>query len=266
MTQVPLLTIDNLHARATVSLFGGQVLSFCPHADGRERLFMASGARLDGTSAIRGGIPLCWPWFGSREDALPAHGWLRKRLWQLVERQDDLDATRLVLRPESTQGPGFDGSAEVELHISIGQELRLDLLTRNTGSAPFALTAALHSYFAVADIHNVQLTGLQGRYRDKNRDWAEFETPRPYRITGATDRVHLDRPSRLYIEAPGAMTTVVSAGHDSIVVWNPGEGCAEQFVDMAADDYRRMLCVETALTTPLHLQPGHMHLLSQGVR
>lgn len=267
MSQVPLIEIDNLHAKASISLFGGQVLAFCPHRDGRERLFMASAAKLDGSTAIRGGIPVCWPWFGSREEAgLPAHGWLRTRMWQLIERSDDIDATRLVLRPEHTEGPGFAGSAEVELHISVGMELQLDLLTRNTGRTPFALTCALHSYFAVPDIEAVQLTGLKGPYRDKNRNWGEFDTPQPYRFSEATDRVHLDRPARVHIEFPGTMTSIASTGHDSIVVWNPWTACAEQFSDMAAEDYRRMLCVETAVTTPLLLQPGSMHLLSQGVR
>lgn len=268
MAPVPILELDNLHATARISLFGGQVLSFRPHRDGRERLFMASGARLDGSSAIRGGIPLCWPWFGSHntEADLPAHGWLRKRPWQLRERVESPDATLLILVPESTEGPGFAGVAEVELHVSVGQELRLDLFTRNIGEHAFSFTCALHSYFAVQDIHLVKLQGLQGQYRDKLRNWAVLDTPAEYRFNQATDRIHLDRPVRLYIEEPEAFTAISSGGHDSIVVWNPWDAGTRQFADMGAEDYRRMLCVETAVTEGKELLPGHMHLLSQGIR
>lgn len=267
-TQVPMLEIDNLHAKASISLFGGQVLSFRPHRDGRERLFMANAARLDGQAAIRGGIPVCWPWFGShREDSsLPAHGWLRKRLWQVIEQSESLDATLVILQPESTSGPGFNGKAEVELHISVGEELRLDLFTRNIGSEPFRFTCALHSYFAVQDVRQVSLQGLHGEYRDKLQDWAVLETPSPYHFSGATDRIHMDRPARLFIEDAGALTTISSSGHDSIVVWNPWREGASQLADMNAEDYVHMLCVETALTEGSELLPGHMHLLSQGIR
>jgi glucose-6-phosphate 1-epimerase len=264
---VSVLDVDNLHARARISLFGGQVLSFCPHLDGRERLFQSSKARLDGSKSIRGGIPVCWPWFGAHklDSAQPAHGYIRTRPWQLKDKLESVEGTVLVLAPEQCAGPGFSGEAELELHISVGRQLRLELCTRNLGKQPMALSCALHSYFAAQHIQQVELQGLAGQYSDKTRDWAHFETPEPYTFSEETDRIHLQACRRVVIKEGTLETTVESVGHDSIVVWNPWQGCEENFTDMAADDYSRMLCVETALTQGFELAPGRLHMLTQVV-
>lgn len=273
--KVTLLNIHNEHASAQVSLFGGQVLSFRPHRDGRERLYLSKLARLDGSKSIRGGIPVCWPWFGAHKSAantfavnkqhssLPAHGYARVRQWQLKDHMESVEGTVLVLQANDTSGAGFAGSAELELHISIGSQLRLELFTRNTGPEPFPLSCALHTYFAVENILATTLDGLSGTYSDKTQNWAHLETPAPYTFSAETDRIHLVASSAVSIDEPQCNTTVKSSGHDSIVVWNPWSACAGNFPDMAADDYTRMLCVETTLTQGFTLAPGRTHLLVQ---
>jgi len=263
--KVTLLNIHNEHASAQVSLFGGQVLSFRPHRDGRERLYLSKLARLDGSKSIRGGIPVCWPWFGLHKEgsSLPAHGYMRVRQWQLIDLVESVEGTVLVLKAGDTSGAGFTGNAELELHISIGSQLRLELFTRNTGSEPFPLSCALHTYFAVENIMATTLDGLTGTYSDKTRNWAHLETPKPYAFSGETDRIHLVASTTVSIDEPQCNTTVKSGGHDSIVVWNPWSACAGNFPDMEADDYIRMLCVETALTKGFTLAPGRTHLLVQ---
>jgi glucose-6-phosphate 1-epimerase len=265
--KVVLLDVSNAHASATISLFGGQVLSFTPHADGRERLFLSRLARLDGSKSIRGGIPVCWPWFGAHKEdrTLPAHGYVRTRPWLLLESVDTPDYTQLLLQCSDSSGTGLEGQAQLQLRIRIGQQLQLALLTTNTGTAPFPLSCALHSYFAVSNVHQTRLEGLTGDYSDKTRDWAHFATPAPYTFTEETDRIHLAPAAEVVIADGTERTVVQSSGHDSIVVWNPWTECARNFPDMEAQDYTRMLCVETALTQGYKLAPGQTQELVQQI-
>jgi glucose-6-phosphate 1-epimerase len=255
------------HARATLSLHGGQVLSFIPAADNRERLYLSDRAILNGSKSIRGGIPVCWPWFGSHPDGsgLPAHGYVRNLRWRIVSRCSDAHETTLIIEPESTQGTGFTGTAGLQLEIILASTLTLRLVTTNLGKTPFPLSCALHSYFAVGDIAETRLTGLSGRYSDKTRNWQHFDTPSPYRFSEETDRIHLQAAPDVMISSPLGNTRVASAGHDSIVVWNPWARCAENFADMSAGGYRTMLCVETALTQGKMLAPGEAHILTQTI-
>lgn len=266
--RVTLLDINNAHGSATLSLFGGQVLSFVPAQDGRERLYLSKLARVDGSKSIRGGIPVCWPWFGAHKTAtgVPAHGFARTRQWQLLESGDDAAGTWLLLQATDTAGAGFAGEAQLQLHIRVGSTLQVELRTTNTGTTPFPLSAALHTYFAVQDIRRTELRGLSGRYSDKTRDWEHFDTPLPYYFSEETDRIHLHAaPALDIVEAGEARTHIASNGHDSIVVWNPWSECARNFPDMEAQDYTRMLCVETALTQGFELQPQQSHSLVQSI-
>lgn len=266
--QLTLLDIHNAAGRATLSLFGGQVLAFTPMHDGRERLFVSKLARLDGSKSIRGGIPVCWPWFGAHKQqaGLPAHGYIRTRQWRVVDTQESPAETVVLLEATDTQGAGIGGTARLQLRVSVGTGLRVALITTNTGTTPFPLAAALHSYFAVDDIRATSLEGLGGRYSDKTRDWAHFDTPVPYRFFEETDRVHLQAaPAVDIVLGSGARTSVGSGGHDSVVVWNPWSECARNFPDLEAEDYTRMLCVETALTQGFVLEPGEAHTLEQRV-
>jgi glucose-6-phosphate 1-epimerase len=266
--RVTLLDVKNAAGHATISQFGAQVLSFTPKHDGRERLYLSKLARIDGGKSIRGGVPVCWPWFGAhKQDATqPAHGYMRTRQWRLIEANAGADQTVLLLQAEDSSGPGFPGTARLQLRVSVGSTLELQLLTTNIGNAAFPLYCALHTYFAVDDIRQTQLEGLQGEYSDKTRDWAHFSTPVPYGFSEETDRIHL-QPAPLVdiVQGSGARTQVASSGHDSIVVWNPWTECARNFPDMEAQDYTKMLCVETALTQGYTLEPGQTHKLVQRV-
>lgn len=266
--RVTLLDVENAAGRATISLFGGQVLSFTPRHDGRERLYLSKLARLDGSKSIRGGVPVCWPWFGAHkhDSTQPAHGYVRTRQWRLVESQESAEQTVLLLQAEDSSGPGFPGAARLQLRVSVSTNLELQLLTTNTGDIAFPLYCALHTYFAVDDIRQTQLEGLHGEYSDKTRDWAHFATPLPYGFSEETDRIHLQpSPNVTIVQNSGARTRVGSSGHDSIVVWNPWTECARNFPDMEAQDYTKMLCVETALTQGYTVEPGQTHKLIQTI-
>jgi glucose-6-phosphate 1-epimerase len=261
------LDIENAHATATISLLGAQVLSFKPKHDGRERLFVSDKAVMDGSKPVRGGIPVCWPWFGAHKanPDFPAHGFVRSRVWNFVSHEDDDTCTRVILEAADTTHPGFEGTASLRLEVLLCKELTLKLHTRNTGSAPCKLTMALHTYFSVDDVRASQLEGLRGTYSDKTRDWAMLETPAPYTFTEETDRVHLHAAPELRIVTPHATTTIRSAGHDSIVVWNPWTTGVGKFADMSSEGWQRMLCVETAVTQGLQLAPNEAHVLQQTI-
>lgn len=257
------LHIDNPYAHATISLWGAHILSYTPKHDSRERLFLSEKALFDGSKSIRGGIPVCWPWFGSRDDELQAHGYVRTQPWQLLSATDETDYTELMLSPETTQGAGFDGIAELRLTIRIGKTMHVSLSTKNVGEETFTYNAALHSYFAVDDIYHTELKGLSGIYSDKPLNWAEFETPSPYLFTGETDRVHLNPVEKVSIKQSNASTVIQSYGHDSLVVWNPWSEIATSMIDMDNDGYQKMLCVETAVTQGFTVNPQQTHTLLQ---
>lgn len=265
--QLTCLDIENAHAMASVSLLGGQVLSFKPKHDSRERLFVSAKALWDGSKPVRGGVPVCWPWFGAHkaDAAHPAHGFVRTRRWTLVSCEDVDGHTRLILEASDTAHPGFAGTATLTLEVLVGRELTVKLHTRNTGSTACRLTMALHTYFSVADVRSCSLEGLSGTYSDKTRNWAMLETPVPYRFNEETDRIHLHAAPELSIVEPQCATQIRSAGHDSIVVWNPWATGVGNFADMSTDGWGKMLCVETAVTQGLELAPGTTHTLTQTI-
>ncbi|WP_102797024.1 D-hexose-6-phosphate mutarotase [Bowmanella denitrificans] len=261
---MPIISVDNPVASLELSLFGGHVLSFMPKRDNRQRLWLSPKAVMDGSKPIRGGIPLCWPWFGQASQAdLPAHGLVRNQMWQVIRVDDDVDETRLQLQPKQCSGPGFVHSAELTLELLIGHQLSVSLITRNTGQQAFTFGGALHSYFRVSDIGKVKITGLQGPYQDKVQNTLMDTSPSPYCIAAETDRIHLTQSADISIVDAECATQLHNQGHDSLVVWNPWQEKSAHMADMPANGYQQMLCIEAAITQGLELAPGQSHTLKQ---
>ncbi|AXT39998.1 D-hexose-6-phosphate mutarotase [Alteromonas sp. BL110] len=263
------LDVDNAFATARISLFGGHILSFVPKSDNKERLWVSPHAYLNGERPIRGGIPVCWPWFsddhGREKGALPAHGFLRTQVWKLVDSEESASGTTITLSPSFTRAEGFENDCTVTMVIAIGESMDVSLVTENIGVAAFDFNCALHTYFHVNDIQQTLLKGIDGQYKDKLDEWAVKPTPSPYAITGETDRIHLAPIETTEIEVGGdAFTEVISQGNDSLVVWNPWQGAAS-ISDMDPFGYKHMLCVETSLTQGRMLAPGESHTLRQTV-
>ncbi len=263
----PVLEVENAAASARISLFGGQVLSYIPKHDMRDRLWLSKKAIWDGSKSIRGGVPICWPWFGQHPDnSQSMHGYVRTRMWQVQVSNQHENSTSLTLAPLDCQGAGFDAKASLSLRLTIGAELSMKLVTTNIDTKPFTYTCALHSYFNVEDIHKTGLSGLSGDYADKPRDFRIFPTPEPYRFTEETDRIHLTSAAKVNIISETFQIAILSAGHDSIVVWNPWHENSALLEDMENDGYRKMLCVETAITSGKSLAPGDSHVIEQIIR
>ncbi len=265
------LTVETPYSTLTMTTFGAHITGFQPNSDQRQRLFMSPNAIKDGKASIRGGVPICWPWFGDHNNPdYPAHGYVRKITWQLEQQLINTDASiTLVLSPINSNTlqscVGYNPDLQARLVITVGQQLVMELQTTNTGSAPQTFTGALHSYFAVDDIHTTELMGIYGQYKDKCQGFATANTPLPYRFTDETDRVHLCTADKAAIEQqdPNHSTLIYSDGHDSLVVWNPWQQKSITMVDMADDSFQHMLCVETAVTQGIALAPGERHSLTQ---
>lgn len=264
---LPVLEVENATASAKISLFGGHLLSYIPKHDNCDRLWLSKKAILDGSKSIRGGVPVCWPWFGQHPDKnFGMHGYVRTRMWQVQNSTDNENSTSITLVPLDCYGPGFDARASLSLCLVIGSELSMKLVTTNIDTKLFTYTCALHSYFNVEDISKALISGLGGDYADKPRGFKVFPTPVPYRFTEETDRIHLSPAAKVSIINETSQTTILSEGHDSIVVWNPWHENSVLLEDMENDGYRQMLCVETAITLGKSLAPDESHAIEQIIR
>lgn len=263
----PLLSVRNRAASATLSLYGGHLMSYV-RAGEEDILWLSKAVSIEGGKSIRGGIPVCWPWFGQHPSnaSMPVHGLARVREWRLedVSELDD-DSSEILLRLPggSLESPPFPFS--LKLRVSIGKELRVALETGNEGEEEANFTAGLHSYFKVGDISRVSIEGLSGvRYWDKSMDsYCVQEGTLAFK--GKVDRIYREISECEVVDPVlGRRFKVAAEGGRSMVVWNPGEGVERMFPGFVAEDYLTMLCVEAASPSfePVKLEPGFSHVLA----
>jgi glucose-6-phosphate 1-epimerase len=232
-----------------VYLRGGQVTAWSP--PGRSPVLFSSpdGAFVPG-HPIRGGVPVIFPWFGpyAKIPAAPQHGFVRTAPWQLgsVDRQPDKLIIRLSF--EGRDDPFWPAPFRLSYEVSFGVTLGLRLTVQNPASAAVTFEEALHSYFAIADIGAVSVTGLGGcRFIDKTDAMRRKRQPAAaLKFRRETDRVYLDTPDRLAIVDPGhRQITIDKAGAASAVTWNPWAAKAAALGDLGGDLWRRFVCVES---------------------
>lgn len=267
---LPVLHVTTPFATAAISLFGGQLLSFVP-SGGRDLLWLSPLAKQPPTP-IRGGIPLCWPYFGRQDQSadVPAHGIARTAAWHLLEGDSEPDGSvRLLLAPASP----LPSALSVRQELRIGRQLEQRLISENTGDVPLRLTQALHSYFQVGDALRVDVDGLDGLdYLDKYQNYALSHRQhgdwnlRDPRDPGRSDRIYTGAggPYRLTDPLLGRRITITSQGSASLVVWNPGEQGAQALADVG-QHWRQYVCLEVANAGPdqIELAPGARHCLGQ---
>jgi glucose-6-phosphate 1-epimerase len=309
------LQLTTRHGSAIVALHGAHLLSWVPV--GQREVFWLSPDALPEPAAIRGGVPVCWPWFakqGMPEGAMQ-HGPVRGLPWQIsaihASSDDEIslsfqpcaqaahDAGLEALAPGlNALTPGLGAlvpSLQVNLRLTLGQSLRQTLNTRNSGAAPFALTQALHSYFAVSHAAQVSIDGLVGLpYQDRLRDLASDVQRTAFALDQACDRTysHLPQnqpsqddasqaqlPQNHLPEGAGqpahryALTDpawqrrieIDTQGSQSVVVWNPGLATARKMADVPDDGWQDFFCIEAANAGPdvVLLAPGATHSLEQ---
>lgn len=236
-------------SRAVVAKRGGQVLSWTA-ADGRERLFLSDRAVGDGSAAIRGGIPVCFPQFADLGD-LPRHGLVRTREWQVGGRScgDDYAMVTLLVEDDAASRALWPHPFRAEITVGLeADRLDIELGIDNPGDSPFQFSAALHTYLRVVQVEDVALEGLYGfTYRDAadgNRQ--RRETGTALLVEGETDRIYQDVRRPLLLQAGNLSLGIHAEGFPDVVVWNPWVERSAQIPDLPANGWRHMLCVEAA--------------------
>jgi glucose-6-phosphate 1-epimerase len=260
--------IRNRHATASVALLGAHVLACQPH--GHEPvLWSSTHSNFEEGKPIRGGIPICWPWFGPHpsDSSKPSHGFVRTALWQVL-------ATRTTEDGRSQIELSYESNAETQQHwpyafrlryiVTVGPALEVELVTHNTGDESFTYTGALHSYFNISHIDEITIFGLEGRdYLDKVDNMQRKTQWGPIRIEAETDRIYLDTADVCTLDDPGMsrQIRVSKSGSNSTVVWNPWQEKARKLPDFGDDEYPEMVCIETAKAADdiAAVPPGEEH-------
>lgn len=264
---VAILCHDDAHA--VVALQGGQVLSYATPECG-EVLWLSPQAKLGTGKAVRGGIPICWPWFGPHPEGggRPAHGFVRTQGWRVISVTAAGAAIRITLACDAAVAghPHWPHSARLHLEIALGRTLFLSLTTQNIGTTEFALSQALHSYFRVADIAEAEVRGLEMVPFIDQLDPGTLKSEQgPVRISGEVDRIYqsLTTPVTIH-DGTERRIEISSSGSSSAVLWNPWVAKSARLGDMGEDGYRNMVCFETANAGAdvITLAPGASHWLA----
>jgi len=247
------VTVSPASCTGELYLQGAQVTAWQPAGE-RPVIFTSPNAVFAPGKAIRGGIPVIFPWFGAHpsQPGAPQHGFARVAAWRLdrVEQAGaDAVALDLSLASDGKLDPHWPQEYAAVLRVTFGRELSLDLAVRNRASHEIVYEEALHTYFAISAIADVSVGGLeQSGFIDKTQNMAR--TPpagAPLVVRGETDSVYLDTGATLVLRDPGwrRRITVAKTGAASAIVWNPWAEKAAAMADLGGEAWRSMICVET---------------------
>ena len=260
----------NRQGSAVIALQGGQLISWIPRY-GQEAIWLSRDAKFASGKSIRGGVPICWPWFGPHPqvNTFPAHGFVRTAPWQVIAAKATSDSdTLLMLQLEQNDATGqyWPYSSELVSRITLGDALEIELTTRNTGVTPITVSEALHTYFQVGDVREIAINGLDGcEYLDKADGYKRNRQAGPVMVCGELDRVYLDTVTDCFIDDPGLnrRIRIIKRGSRSTVVWNPWSEKAAKMGDLGGDGYLTMVCVESANAADnlVTIAPGEEHHL-----
>jgi glucose-6-phosphate 1-epimerase len=254
--------ITSEHAELLIAQQGAQILSY-QRVGEPPLLWLSDQAIFRQGKSVRAGVPVCWPWFGNLQrnpasvqnmykgEQAPAHGLVRGRDWQLNRAEQVGDTIQIEFELPAAQGdlPGWPHEVELKLLIELGEQLNVTLTSYNLGSDSVTISQALHSYFAVSDVRQARVEGVDGlSYIETLADWEQRQQQGALAFAGETDRIYLATPQTLSIVDPhwARRITLTSSGSRSAVIWNPWTERARELPDMADDGWQRMLCIETA--------------------
>ena len=259
------------HGTAEVYLHGAHMAAW--HPRGRAPvIFLSRDSAFDPAKPIRGGVPICFPWFGPHgtDRQAPMHGFARIQPWTLTEAQDTPDAIALTFTltdNERTRNSAWPHPFEATYRVTLGASLEMSLKVRNAGQAPVTFEEALHTYYAVKDVREITIGGLENTdYLDKTDKFArKSQGASPVRITGETDRIYLATRATCTIDDPGLgrKITIGKTGSDTTVVWNPWIERAKAIADIGDDEWVSFVCVETCNVgdAAVTLAPGAEHTI-----
>ncbi|MDP2827217.1 MAG: D-hexose-6-phosphate mutarotase [Sulfuricellaceae bacterium] len=260
--------IANTEASASIALQGAHIMTFQPK--GQEPvIWLSKFAKFAAGKSIRGGAPVCWPWFGphATDASLPGHGYARTVMWQVLETRATADGETVLrfglIDNDSTRAQ-WPHASSAELTVTVGAALRIELATRNDSPAGFVLGEALHTYFHISDVADMKISGLDGcDFLDKVDGFSRKKQQGPVSIESEVDRVYINVPGDCLIEDQGfgRRIRIASENARSVVVWNPWTEKADKMGDFGPNGHRGMVCVETAnaLENVVTVAPGETH-------
>jgi glucose-6-phosphate 1-epimerase len=262
--------ITTPRASGEIYLHGAHVTSWKP-AGTEEVLYVSSKSKWQDGSAIRGGIPVCFPWFSTRAEdpRSPAHGLVRTNSWELegiTHADHDVTIALSTSANEATRKTWF-GDYHLLFCATFGEQLRLELIVTNHGTSSFRFEEALHSYYGVGNVAAARLRGLSGvAYIDKTDAQREKHQRGDILISSETDRIYRNTLATVEIEDPAARRRMLVAkeGSRDTVVWNPWSEKAKAMSDLGADEWRRFVCVETCNVGDhaITLAPAQSHTMT----
>jgi glucose-6-phosphate 1-epimerase len=267
---LPLAALENSFGSASVSAHGAHIMSWRP-AGQEPVLWMSAASWFETGRPIRGGVPLCWPWFGSHPSgkAMPGHGFARLSGWSVTGTEACGDGSlriNLSLEQNTDTLGMWPRKFTLDLALTLSRTLSYELRVTNTDSERFDFTAALHTYFNVSDVSKISVTGLEDTEFIDTLDNTVHRQEGPVTIFAETDRVYTGTDADCVIHDPGfgRKIRVSKKGSLSTVVWNPWEAKSKRMPDFGDTEYHRMLCVETANTAfdKVAIEPGEAQSLS----
>ena len=265
----PVYVINHLEVTARVALQGAHVMEWRPTAQTEPVLYMSPDALLEHGKPIRGGIPVCWPWFGGHptDATKPMHGFARTRPWELVRADAKEGYVAMLFKLESSEETKALWPHDFRCHvgISFGAALEVSLMTENTGDSPFILSEALHTYLTVGAIELVTVRGLsESKYLDTVGERTMRDQEGDITFEGEVDNQYASTAGVIVEDRSFVRNLVVNKlGSGTTVVWNPWIEKSKRLADLPDDAYHGFLCVEAANAgdAAVTVMPGGQHVL-----
>jgi glucose-6-phosphate 1-epimerase len=266
--------ITHASGEGEIYVHGAHVTSWKPAGDD-EVLFVSTKSRWEEGHAIRGGIPICFPWFRAKSDdpQAPAHGFVRTKAWQIesiLQNENGVGVTMFTQSDEHTR-KWWPGEFRLTHRVTFGPELRLELVCRNTGTTPFRFEEALHTYNRIANIEDARLRGLDRvSYLDNTESNREKVQSGDTMVASTIDNAYCNTQSEVDLLDAGKKRRIrLQKEHSlSTVVWNPWSEGAARMQDLGEGEWRQFLCVEASniLDAAIHLAPGQEHRMAAVLR
>lgn len=268
----PILVIEHAAATARIALNGAHVTDWIP--EGHDPvLYMSADALLEPGKAIRGGIPVCWPWFGPHptDSNQAAHGFVRTMMWEVDVARETTADVEIVLKLQDSAATKalWPHAFAARVHVHIGASLQITLIAANTGSNAWTMTGALHSYFNVEDVRKIAIHGLHGtQYVEGRLSPDKCAQQGTIVIDQEVDRMYISDSTVIVHDPLWKRELVIEkAGSLATVVWNPWIEKSTRLADLPDEAYPEFVCIEAANAGDdvITVQPGHEHLLMQRI-
>lgn len=269
------VVINHQQFDAAFSLHGAHLIHFKTKQQA-PLIYLSKTTHFNHSKAIRGGVPICWPWFGntaeSKSKNLPSHGFARISKWTISNLKDTAQGVDIEfsLTANVETMAMWNHDFNLTLKASLSDHVELTLSTENTGNTDFTYSGALHTYLHVENSKNCSVNGLAASYKDSLDNGTRKNNDQILIINDVVDSIYDANEQQIVVTESGShrKITVDNEGNDSVVVWNPWIEKAKAFADMPDDGYKTMLCIESAITAEqgIVVKAGQTHLLKTVIK